>query len=235
MQSPILDLDLTNAAGRLLLTSDVHGAYDTFEAVLRKMDYDADVDTVLIAGDLVDRGPDSPRCLEWIGTRRHALQGNHERFLQLVDDGRMDRADHIEDGGSWYHDLTLQERHRYRSVLTNLPLAARIRTRGGRHIGVVHADAAGNDFGFFCSHLMRDDPNAASIATLGRRRYHEVLAGRTVPPFRDMDHVFFGHTPVPEILTHANFTWIDTGLPHGRSTVIDVDQWLDGRRPQPER
>lgn len=228
--SPVLDLDLTGTTGRLLLTSDVHGAYDRFEAVLREMDYDPEVDTVLIAGDLVDRGPESRRCLEWVGARRHALQGNHERFLELVDDGRMDRADHIEDGGSWYHALATHERHRYRSVLTNLPFAARIRTSAGRRIGVIHADVEGNDFGAFCSHLLRDDPRAASIATLGRHRYHQVVAGRTVPPFRDVDHVFFGHTPVAETLTHANFTWIDTGLPYGKSTVIDVDAWLSEHR-----
>jgi serine/threonine protein phosphatase 1 len=84
------------AGQRVYAVGDVHGRVDLFEALAEAIDFDdtqrASADTtVILLGDLVDRGPDSAGVLrlarEW-STRRpvRALKGNHEEmFLDSFD------------------------------------------------------------------------------------------------------------------------------------------------------
>ena len=43
--------------GRVIVIGDVHGCLDELEALLRKVDYVEGNDTLILAGDLVDKGP----------------------------------------------------------------------------------------------------------------------------------------------------------------------------------
>lgn len=64
---------------RVIVVGDVHGCLDEFDELLRVVSYDRAWDRLILAGDLVDRGPDS------IGVIRRArelgaesVKGNHE-------------------------------------------------------------------------------------------------------------------------------------------------------------
>jgi serine/threonine protein phosphatase 1 len=78
---------------------DVHGRLDLFERLINIIRCDADTfaeerPTIILLGDLIDRGPDSAGCIEralqleadgWCDLR--ALKGNHEEaFLLFLDD-----------------------------------------------------------------------------------------------------------------------------------------------------
>jgi len=76
---------------------DIHGRLDLFEAVIDAIEQDdarapAAESTVVLLGDLVDRGPDSAgvvrRAREWQAERRvRLLAGNHEEmFLYALED-----------------------------------------------------------------------------------------------------------------------------------------------------
>lgn len=74
---------------RILAVSDIHGHFDYFVQLLKKMEYGED-DILVIVGDLVDKGPESLRTVQYVMdlSRRHPVyvsMGNVDiRRAQLV-------------------------------------------------------------------------------------------------------------------------------------------------------
>jgi len=70
--------------------SDIHGCYDEFMAMFEKIHFSGD-DKLIIAGDYVDRGPDSDKMLDFICENQDNpgfffLKGNHDvEFAGYVD------------------------------------------------------------------------------------------------------------------------------------------------------
>lgn len=62
------------------IIGDIHGCYDELEELLDKAGL-ADEDEIIAVGDLIDRGPYSPRVLDWFRSTPNArsIMGNHER------------------------------------------------------------------------------------------------------------------------------------------------------------
>lgn len=74
---------------RVAVISDIHGNLPALDAVMRDLDEQAP-DEVLVAGDLVGRGPGGREVVERIAaTGWPVLAGNHEELLLLVRDGQM--------------------------------------------------------------------------------------------------------------------------------------------------
>ena len=66
---------------------DVHGCYDALQRLLAHINYQPEHDHLWFAGDLVNKGPDSLRCLQLILSLPHAnsVLGNHDlHFLALA-------------------------------------------------------------------------------------------------------------------------------------------------------
>lgn len=67
--------------GRLIAIGDIHGCHEEFEELLSLLDLQPD-DRLILLGDLVNRGPNSPRVIELARAHRAiALLGNHELRL----------------------------------------------------------------------------------------------------------------------------------------------------------
>lgn len=71
-----------NTKGRDFVIGDLHGAFSVFENLLKNLEFDRENDRVFSVGDLVDRGPDSLKCLgllrePWF----HAVLSNHEQMM----------------------------------------------------------------------------------------------------------------------------------------------------------
>lgn len=77
-----------NETGRLFAIGDIHGCYREFCAVLDCLEPDLTRDTLVILGDLIDRGPDSYEVVQKVrelqtryGTDHvSVLRGNHEQM-----------------------------------------------------------------------------------------------------------------------------------------------------------
>lgn len=91
-------------AGRTIAIGDIHGCREPFEQLLAAIDLSAD-DTLVILGDVVDRGPDSRAVIERLLVLRDECQlvcilGNHEEMMLDCIDDEMFLQDWLMHGGS---------------------------------------------------------------------------------------------------------------------------------------
>lgn len=99
------------------IIGDVHGCFDTLQALLAKLPKDA---KVVFAGDLIDRGPKSREVVEFVRNSGYqCVRGNHEQMM--LDEGLRPRFSGIwlPNGG----DSTLQS-YKRRIHIPDYPLPA---------------------------------------------------------------------------------------------------------------
>lgn len=71
-------------AERTIIFGDIHGCLDEFNDLIKKVSYDSEKDRLILAGDLVDRGPDSLGVIRKAREMKlECVRGNHEeKFLK---------------------------------------------------------------------------------------------------------------------------------------------------------
>lgn len=100
-----------NEFGKDYIVGDLHGCYDFFELALNHVNFDTSKDRLFSVGDLIDRGPDSAKCLKLLDNKWfHAVLGNHEDMAIKAKLQNLPEWDNIwkYNGGDWYsgEDLT---------------------------------------------------------------------------------------------------------------------------------
>lgn len=198
-----------NQHGRDFALGDLHGCYDLLMTEMDKVNFDKERDRIFAVGDLVDRGPDSLKCLKLVFEPWFfSVLGNHceMMFCGLLDRSAGEYQCWVQNGGLWHLDyLTNDHNEAYlyevlegaRSVM---PLAFEIETSSGEAVGVLHADPPP----FWNKALIRD----LRMNTLwGRTR----ISTKNTMIVKDIDKVYVGHTPVQGIQRYGNVYYIDTG------------------------
>ncbi len=67
---------------RTIIVGDPHGVIDEFRELIKLADYRFGVDRLIICGDIIDRGPDSPGMVKIaMELGAESVQGNHEAKL----------------------------------------------------------------------------------------------------------------------------------------------------------
>ena len=74
---------------RTILIGDIHGCYDEFMSLLKKIEYDKSNDRLIILGDFIDKGPKSFEIIDYLAKLKKEvkdnlviIEGNHEfQFL----------------------------------------------------------------------------------------------------------------------------------------------------------
>lgn len=96
---------MTCTVKRKLVISDIHGMYNMLIELLRKVKYNPTQDRLIFLGDMVDKGTDSKRVLEFVSqevTKNNAIfvLGNHDDSLLSFLNGEWDIADSwLQNGG----------------------------------------------------------------------------------------------------------------------------------------
>ena len=71
--------------GRLIVVGDVHGMLHELLALLDKVQFDKNSDHLILAGDLIAKGPDSPGVVDLVmSLGATAVRGNHEDRVILA-------------------------------------------------------------------------------------------------------------------------------------------------------
>lgn len=212
MTSPILVLP-ENKLGRDFVVGDIHGAFDLLDQALASVDFDPEKDRLIAVGDLIDRGPRSADCLQYLAQPWfYSIRGNHEDlFLYLYKDGKLNvegavRA--IPNGTAWLLEETEENLAKIYAALKKLPRVIEIESADG-NIGFVHGDIpSGMDWATFKKKLEDGDKEIKQISAMGRDR----IKKSNDEGVDGIERIFFGHTPVeggPKKL--KNCFYIDTG------------------------
>lgn len=204
---------------RLFVVGDVHGCYTQLMQALAQVDFDFSQDLLIGLGDLVDRGPESLKCLNLLQQPWFkAVLGNHEEMCLHSEHDRMMADLHCRHGGQWFYDLPLIERQRIIALVRQLPIVLEIEHQGQR-IGFVHADVDLNHWEAFKAEVQRN-PEAA-VWGRGRIRNNRPHRYQAV---KGIDRIFLGHTVVDQVTQRDNCYYIDTGAVFGKQlSVIEID------------
>ncbi len=72
----------SNSKGKDFVVGDLHGCFDLLKRLLYEVEFNYNTDRLFSVGDLVDRGPDSLKCVQLLAESWFfAVKGNHEDTL----------------------------------------------------------------------------------------------------------------------------------------------------------
>jgi len=201
-----------NQFGRDFVVGDIHGMFSLLESQLESLDFNPDVDRVFSVGDLIDRGPESYRVLEFLDKPWfHAIKGNHEMMLIEAKHKKTHYRSWIKNnGGEWWEDIDPATQTEIRERLTDLPVAFEVASNSGR-VGIVHADVPVGQSWQEIVHSVYFDEEVRNYMMWSRNRYKYIeLTGET-SFVEGIDLVVMGHTPIEKPLAISNLYYIDTG------------------------
>lgn len=213
-----------NPLGRDWAVGDIHGHFERLQHTLDAAGFDPARDRLFSVGDLVDRGPDSDRVLEWLDKPWFfAVQGNHELLtLQfMAGDPVLDLFNYRISGGGWFIDAAPARQKLLAERFAELPVALEVQTVRGP-VGLVHANCPFSSWTKVRDYLqgkLPTDPDTDEIFQWSRHR----LKQRDETGVRDIRAVIVGHTPLRQLKRLGNVYHIDTaGWSEGYFTLLDL-------------
>ncbi|MCA8237732.1 metallophosphoesterase [Burkholderia cenocepacia] len=216
-----------NTVGRDFVVGDIHGHFSRLEAALPFIGFQMHCDRLFSVGDLVDRGPESDRVLEWVNKPWfHAVRGNHEDMAIRWPNGNTDGGNYAANGGSWNIANPPIVQREIAMHLGSLPIAIEVETEQGL-VGIVHADCPFPSWRDFTVSL--DDPQMSN--SMRKAVFDAALWSRERIQLEDQScvsavrAVVVGHTPLKRAAVLGNVHYIDTGgwLRDGHFTFLDLE------------
>jgi putative phosphoesterase len=137
---------------KIAVLADIHGNFPALQAVADHIER-WQPDAIVVAGDIVNRGPRSPECLAFVNQKQQtdgwlAVRGNHEDYVisyaspDSAPDGMMAEIFRVA-----FH--TYQQLDGDVGSLQALPLQVSLKDPAGQEIRVVHASMFNNRTGIF--------------------------------------------------------------------------------------
>ena len=231
----------SNQQGRDFVVGDLHGCFDLLDRLLEHVRFDPDCDRLFSVGDLVDRGPDSLRCMAFLEAPWfYAVKGNHESLLleffePYLASGRMDYWDQAplsdvwRNGGEWVEACYLPGEQRMTESfnqllerLRDLPLIWVV-GNGANRFHVLHAELVRPDYRNRFQRVWLDADidrwqagEAIDDVTLERlvwgRTLMMLLAGPDIPPVQQgLSATYCGHTIDGWVRSYLSHVCLDTG------------------------
>lgn len=137
---------------KLAVLADVHANYRALQAVAADLEAWGP-DQVIVAGDLVNRGPRPLECLEYVQRKREQdgwlwVRGNHEDYVisRARPGASQDEPEFDVHRPSWW---TYQKLNRDVSLLEEMPFQQSLRAPDGNEARIVHASMRHNRDGIY--------------------------------------------------------------------------------------
>jgi serine/threonine protein phosphatase 1 len=207
-------LDLSHARN-IFAVGDIHGYFSLMMEKLESLGFDPDLDHLISVGDLVDRGPESERAVEFCAKPWfHWVRGNHEELVHIAASGAQ--TFHSRNGGSWFETFDKEAKLRFSETVNDAPVILEVLAPSGKRYGFVHACYPADDWND-AKEIAEDH---AQLCLWDRDDFSAPKANG----IKNIDFVFHGHTPISEPRTVSNVAWIDTGVfkQTGRLTVVKL-------------
>lgn len=225
---------LANDSGRDFVVGDIHGHFSFLNDLLKLVGFDPKTDRLFAVGDLVDRGPESERVIDWLKKPWFfSVIGNHEQMIIDCLCGVGDIARHTRNGGEWFYKLSDAAKLEVVTALKKLPMIIELELSSGETVGIVHAEAP---------LLIQSDHWRQGVAALmgefGKDAFELAtkiaLYSRSKFERQDVSFVvgivslYVGHTTVPKVTRLGNVIYIDTGcsFSDGVLSIVDVNSGL---------
>lgn len=206
-----------NKVGDDYVVGDIHGCYAFLEEELSRVGFQDTKDRLFCVGDLVDRGPESEKVLEYLKKPWFfSIKGNHEDMIISAFDipeilctmeARASR-----NGNLWWLNLPRDRQKLFVDAFCKLPHIIEIAV-GNKFIGLVHAElplVPGGDWQYF---INTKDGRTLDSMLWGRAIVQ--CSGNTqarIPNVEGIDLVIHGHSIVSHPKQIANRLYIDTGI-----------------------
>jgi serine/threonine protein phosphatase 1 len=196
------------------LMGDLHGCFNLLMSKLKELDFNPYEDLLLSVGDLIDRGPNSLKCLGLIEQKWFiAIRGNHEQMaIEALEDHQLSLW--ALNGGDWFTHCSAGEKQRVRDLLhacQQLPYIIEVDTATGTHI-IAHADHPAARY-----HWQQELDWHRIL--WDRQRLSDHLAGKH-STIEGAAHFWFGHTPLKHRYDTQNQHYIDTGAVFGGNLTL---------------
>lgn len=199
-----------NIVGRDVVVGDIHGHFTRLQDALDLAGFNPEVDRLFSVGDLVDRGPECEDVIKWLNKPWfHPVRGNHDDYVVRFD--TCDIVNWMQNGGSWFVGLPLDEQQNYQVMFSDLPIAIEVETHGGM-VGIIHADCVFDTWAQLKEELQcpKTDKRLKLVKNTcmwSRSRIEQ----HDCRPVSDVRAVIVGHTPIQSPLMLGNTCHIDTG------------------------
>jgi serine/threonine protein phosphatase 1 len=187
---------------RAIVLTDIHGCMEELQRKLKEINFCED-DVLVIAGDAIDRGPDSLAVVNFIAKSPnvYCIRGNHEdMLLSALYTGEPEHLQNLAmNGGMWALMLAPADFEFVRSEIRSWPLTIEI-NKGDKRYGVIHAE-----------------PDSLDWNTVGSQQPVQVLWGRARhrdPDAKDVENVdaiFCGHNILDRPKWTGNVLHMDMG------------------------
>jgi len=223
-----------NKYGRDFVVGDLHGMFSVLETLLEKLNFNPKVDRVFSVGDLIDRGPESYRVLEFLDQSWFfAIKGNHEMMLiQGKTRTSIYQSWTKKYGGAWWEDVSHTQQEEIYKRLKQLPIIFEVACDIG-NIGIAHADVpVGLSWQKIVQTIQHDEEIQNYIMWSGNRYKYLELTKETLA-VEGIDLVVLGHTPIAKPLHIENLFYIDTGAAYlqdvnlGHLTLLQIHPTLE--------
>jgi predicted phosphodiesterase len=182
---------------KLAVIADIHGNYAALQTVVAHID-DWQPDLVVVAGDIVNRGPRPRECLELVRNRQQTegwltVRGNHEDYvLNYTRPELTPTGLEFEIFRSAY--WTYEQLNGHVATLAAMPFQVDLAGPSGHNVRVVHASMNGTQDGIF------------PMTSEGQLRQKIRAAGQSTPT------VFcVGHTHCPLVRSIDNTLVVNVG------------------------
>lgn len=213
-----------NTKGTDYVVGDIHGMFSLLKAKLDELGFNPEVDRLFSVGDLVDRGIESEKCLEWLSKPWfRAVRGNHEQMI--IDAYREDDdryvAHSFQNGGAWFFYLFDEDKLSYVEAFEELPYVIEVETINGL-VGIVHAGSSRN-WELFKSNVALQDEHTINEAMWTRTK----IKSKDTSDIVGLHKLYVGHTPMLKVTELGNVVYVDTGAVYtqdgGFLTVLRIN------------
>ena len=189
------------------VVGDIHGCFSLLMAKLRLCHFDPWQDLLVSVGDVIDRGPDSLRCLKLLRKRWIiAVRGNHEQMgLDALATGEQFLW--FMNGGSWFAQAEQPAATTALETCRQLPWILELRCQNGIHV-IAHADYPDDNYQW------------QKEVDLQRVLWDRTRLMNKGNGNRGADHFWYGHTPLRQRLDHDYLHYIDTGAVFGGELTL---------------